>query len=41
MKSPFGNFHCLMLSGEAEANVYLQDVMFYKYIHVFLYFGLN
>lgn len=41
MKSPLGNFHCLMLSGEAEANVYLQDVMFYKYIHVFLYFGLN
>lgn len=27
-KSPLGNFHCLMLSGEAEANVYLQDVTF-------------
>lgn len=25
MKFPSGNFHCLMLSGEPEANVYLQE----------------
>lgn len=25
MKSPLGNFHCLILSGEAEAKVYLQN----------------